>query len=416
MKAGPKRVLYVENGIGYGGAAICLRHLVRGLDPARYRPLVVTGRRGGPYEDMANDGPWKHIPDRRLDIVALRARLDASNWPERLPGLRAAANQILARLDDVANFLPLFAQLTWTAWRFGADLVHANNEPLCNRAALLAGKVLRIPVVCHVRGDQHGSRSMGFWYRLPDHFVPVSRWVSEGIGRLGVPPERRTVVYDGIALERLDPAADPHVFRRQWHVADEEFAVGLVGLLIPWKGQRLYLETARLLRKRIPRLRMLIVGGTPDDCAEYEAELRERVAAEQLGDLVTFTGHVGDMQAAYAGLDVVVSASTSPEPLGTVVIESMTMGRPLVAPNHGGAAEMAEHERSALLFEPGDATSLAADIERLYQDSALRRLLRENARERALQMFSIERHAAEVQNIYDQVLGQSAASNHSPDA
>jgi len=404
MSTTPRRVLYVENGIGYGGAAICLRHLVRGLDRSRFEPLVVTGRTGPTYQDMANDGPWKYIPDRHLDVVGLRTRLDAATWPDRVPGLRALVMQCLARLDDAANFLPFFLRLTWTAWRFGADLVHANNEPLCNRAALLAGKVLRIPIVCHVRGDQQGSRSMRWWYRLPDHFVPVSHWVSAGIGELGVPADKRTVVYDGIALDKLDPGADPAPFRRQWQIADDAFAVGLVGLLIPWKGQRLFLEAARLLRERIPRLRMLIVGGTPEDCREYEADLRATVDKEGLAEIVTFTGHASDMQAVYAGLDVVVSASTSPEPLGTVVIESMTMARPLVGPNHGGAAEMAEHERSALLFTPGDAASLATAIARLHGDPALRRRLGTAARERALNLFAIERHAAEVQTIYDALM------------
>jgi hypothetical protein len=54
----PRKVLYVENGIGYGGAIICLRHLVRHLDPARYRAMVVTGRDGPLYADIANDAPW----------------------------------------------------------------------------------------------------------------------------------------------------------------------------------------------------------------------------------------------------------------------------------------------------------------------------------------------------------------------
>ena len=63
----PRRVLYVENGIGYGGAIICLRHLVRNLDPARYDAMVVTGRGEPLYRDIANETTWKHIPDRRIE-------------------------------------------------------------------------------------------------------------------------------------------------------------------------------------------------------------------------------------------------------------------------------------------------------------------------------------------------------------
>ncbi|MGD2064688.1 MAG: glycosyltransferase, partial [Nitrospirota bacterium] len=166
----PKRVLLVENGIGYGGAVVCLRHLVRNLDRARFAPLMVTGRRGGPYEALAEDGPWRPIRDRRLDVVAWKARLRDATWPNRVPGLRWVVQQLLARLDDLVNFVPFFAQLLWLALRFQPDLVHANNEPLCNRAAIFVAKVLRVPVVCHVRGQRDAGGLLPWLYRLPDHY------------------------------------------------------------------------------------------------------------------------------------------------------------------------------------------------------------------------------------------------------
>ncbi len=70
-----KNIIYVENGNGYGGAIICLRHLVRNLDRSRYTPLVVTGRTGPDYQDIANEAQWQYIKDRHFDSVGLRARL-----------------------------------------------------------------------------------------------------------------------------------------------------------------------------------------------------------------------------------------------------------------------------------------------------------------------------------------------------
>ncbi|MGR8931564.1 MAG: glycosyltransferase, partial [Gammaproteobacteria bacterium] len=148
----PFKILYVENGIGYGGAVICLRHLVKHLDRSKYLPMVVTGRTGPQYREIANDALWKHIPDRLIDIVGLQRKFGEQTWPDMIPGFRFLCQQTLARLDDLFNFLPFFLRLLWTAWQFRADLIHANNEPLCNRAALLVGKCLRIPTVCHVRG------------------------------------------------------------------------------------------------------------------------------------------------------------------------------------------------------------------------------------------------------------------------
>jgi glycosyltransferase involved in cell wall biosynthesis len=184
--------------------------------------------------------------------------------------------------------------------------------------------------------------------------------------------------------------------------------VGLVGLLIPWKGQELFLDAAKLLKPRLPNLKMIIVGGTPDECAPYEKKLRRRIRDEQLLDLVVLTGHMSEMETVYNGLDIVLSASTDPEPLGTVVIEAMAMGRMLIAPNHGGAAEMMQHEVTGLLFTPRDANSLAEAIERAHASLELRKTLGANARSAALNTFSVRTHAEKIQNIYRKVLQHPA--------
>ena len=402
-----KKILYVENGIGYGGAIICLRHLVRHLDRNRFEPLVVTGRTSPDYQAIANEARWQYIPDRHFDNVSLRRRLAKQVWLNKVPSLHFISKQLLARADDLFNFLPFFLRLLWVAKGFRADLIHANNEPFCNRAALLVAKVLQIPCICHIRGGDHeGSQFMQWTYSLPDHFISVSHWVAKSLQEnLHIAANKISVVYDGIALEKLNIYADGTQFRDTYHVADDDFAVGLVGLLIPWKGQVLFLEAAKLLRSKIPCLKMLIIGGTPDDCIAYEALLRQRVKDEQLTEMIIFTGHISSMETVYNGLDVVLSASTQPEPLGTVVIEAMAMGRPIIAPNHGGAAEMILHDETGLLFDPGDIQSLANAIEKLCCSKSLRVKLGENARSVALKSFAVEDHVRHIQSIYHKLLG-----------
>ena len=402
-----KKILYVENGIGYGGAIICLRHLVRHLDRNRFEPLVVTGRTSPDYQAIGNEAQWKYIPDRYFDNVSLRRRLAKQAWLNKVPSLHFISKQLLARGDDLFNFLPFFLRLLWLAKCFRVDLIHANNEPFCNRAALLVAKVLQIPCICHIRGGDHeGSQLMQWTYSLPDHFISVSHWVAKSLQEnLHIAANKISVVYDGIALEKLNIYADGSQFRDAYHVADDDFAVGLVGLLIPWKGQVLFLEAAKLLRSKIPCLKMLIIGGTPDDCIAYEALLRQRVKDEQLTEMIIFTGHISSMETVYNGLDVVLSASTQPEPLGTVVIEAMAMGRPIIAPNHGGAAEMIRHDETGLLFDPGDMQSLANAIEKLCCSKSLRVKLGENARSAALKSFAVEDHVRHIQSIYQKFLG-----------
>ena len=409
--AAARRVLYVENGIGYGGAVICLRHLVRHLDRAQYEPLVVTGRGGELYEQIAEDAAWKQIPDRLFNAGPGRSAVESSRWIQRVPGLRFLLNQLLARTDDLLNFLPFFVRLLFLARKYRPALIHANNEPLCNRAALMVGKLSKVPVVCHVRGDP--SADAGWFvrqlYRLPDHYIPVSHWVSKAIEDLGVASDRNTSVYDGIAFDGLDIGADGEAFRKDQNIPEDAFAVGLVGMLVSWKGQNLFLDAVKQLGCKIANLRVLFVGGTPDDCAGYARELRRRVAAEGLDEIVTFTGHVFDMARAYNGLDLDVSASTSPEPLGTMVIECMVMQRPLLVPSHGGGAEMVEDGVTGLVFRAGDSESLAEKILECWRDPGLRERLGRAARGKALRTFDVETHARQVQSIYSSVLSPSDA-------
>jgi glycosyltransferase involved in cell wall biosynthesis len=399
-----RTVVYVENGIGYGGAVTCLRHLIRALDHSKFEPIVVTGQSSAPYVEIADDAQWLSIPDRRVDVVAMRRTLEATGWLARVPSARWVLMQLVARLDDFANFLPFFVQLTWFLLRARPDVVHVNNEPLCNRAAVLAASMLGIPLVSHVRGDQFGSRSMAFLFRRPNRFIPVSRWIAESIAELGVPRERSTLIYDGIDFGRFDPKAEGSRFRSAHDIPERAFAVGLPGVLIPWKGHALFLQAATSLISEFPDLHFVIVGGTPDECLPFETELRDYVAQHSLHGRVTFTGHVTDMAGAYSGLDVVVSASTAPEPLGMVVVEAMAMQRPVIAPAHGGALEVVDDEKTGLLFAPNQADSLAAAIRRLRTDDGLRERIAKAGRAAVIEKFSIAKSAREVERLYESLL------------
>lgn len=401
----PKKILYVENGIGYGGAIICLRHLLRNLDRTRFKPMVVTGRSGPQYQEIASEAEWKHIPDRHIDIVGAHRKIDPIRWIDKPPGLRFVVNQLLARADDLINFLPFFIHLLWTALRFKPDLIHANNEPLCNRAALLVGKLLKTPTLCHVRGDQDGSRLMKWAFKLPTHFIAVSRWVADSIHvKMGIPHKQISTIYDGLEMPDLDRQADGKSFRRVAAINDDDFAVGLVGMLIPWKGQEIFLEAAKLLQDEIPKLKMVCIGGTPDDFIPYEHKLRNQVRDIGLENTVIFSGHYADMPTVYNGLDIVVSASTSPEPLGVVVVEAMAMSRPVIAPDHGGAVEIIENHETGRLFKARCATGLAEAIADLYWSKEKRRTLGEAARNHVLSTFSAHTNAMNVQNIYTTLL------------
>ena len=158
----------------------------------------------------------------------------------------------------------------------------------------------------------------------------------------------------------------------------------------------------------MPEAIFVIVGGTPDEFGYFETELKHTANQPGVRGRVVFTGHVSDMATVYNGLNVVLSASTSPEPLGTMIIEAMTMARPLIAPDHGGAVEMIDNGKAGLLFRAGDAEDLAAKIRLLHANPELCSLLGQSARTHALKAFSISEHVRRVEQIYERILGSSS--------
>jgi glycosyltransferase involved in cell wall biosynthesis len=99
-------------------------------------------------------------------------------------------------------------------------------------------------------------------------------------------------------------------------------------------------------------------------------------------------------------LDVVVHASTEPEPFGLVIAEAMACGRAVVASRAGGAAELIHPEEDALGHAPGDTAGLSAQIRRLVEDEALRARLGIAGRAVAEARFDRTRLAAELVPIY----------------
>ena len=110
-------------------------------------------------------------------------------------------------------------------------------------------------------------------------------------------------------------------------------------------------------------------------------------------------------------LDVVVHASTSPEPFGMVIIEAMACGKAVIASQAGGAAEFFVDGENALGHPPGDAEFLSRQICRLACDAQLRRRLGEAGRATVERLFHGKRLAQELVAVYRSVSGSARADD-----
>jgi glycosyltransferase involved in cell wall biosynthesis len=190
----------------------------------------------------------------------------------------------------------------------------------------------------------------------------------------------------------------------------ETVRVGLVATFARWKGHLTFLEAFSRLDPTT-NIRGYIIGGPLYETDGSQHTLAElQAAARRLGveSKIGFTGFVANSAAAMRSLDIVVHASTAPEPFGLVIAEGMATGKAVVVSFAGGARELVTPEFDALVHEPGTPTiwrrrSPAA------ADSALRSRLGKAGRQTAVERFDLTRVGRQMLECYER-LGRAAAA------
>ena len=107
-----------------------------------------------------------------------------------------------------------------------------------------------------------------------------------------------------------------------------------------------------------------------------------------------------------AGIDLLAHSPVEPEAFGLVLIEAMACERPIVSVSLGGIPEVVHHGRNGLLARPGHALEIAAGIARIIEDPDLGRRMGKAGRRMVEERFDIVSCAAEIQDLYDYMLGR----------
>jgi glycosyltransferase involved in cell wall biosynthesis len=185
--------------------------------------------------------------------------------------------------------------------------------------------------------------------------------------------------------------------------------IGMVATFARWKGHITFLQALSLLPAGLP-VRGYIIGGpiyqTRGSQCSFD-ELRLEAARLELSGKVGFTGFVEDSAAAMRSLDIVVHASTQPEPFGMIIIEAWACGRALIVSQAGGAAELFTTGEDALPHLPGDIAGLAEQIVRLITDAPLRQKLGHAGRVTAEKYYHQDRLAQEFTALYSGLAEQA---------
>ncbi len=310
---------------------------------------------------------------------AFANRLRQANIPVHIEsGLirMARSEDSLAPLKMAARFPSVVGRLRGQILRFKADLVISNALgplPYAGPAARLAG----VPNICihHHPVLQPGTadaRLVSLLSRTCDGFIAVSEAMNRGLQASGVPDAKVKTIYNGLDVDYyVVSRARSNLLRSQLVLAADVQLIGLVATISDSKGHHVVVEAARLLRESktvtVP-WKIVFVGGVFENStlgAAYQHRLEKQVADAHLQEIVLFAGKQSAMREVYADLDIVLNASTEPEPFGTTLYEAMAMGKLVIASNLGGSPEILDNGQAGFLTAPGDSRELAELLARV---------------------------------------------------
>ena len=258
------------------------------------------------------------------------------------------------------------------------DILHAHSPSLNGMAAVAIAREFNLPVVYEVRAfwedaavDHGTSREGGLRYRLTRHSeTRVLRQAdavtticdglrNEMISR-GIAAEKITRIPNAVDIDAFNPLDQADIELQQQLQLSSKKVVGFIGSFYAYEGLDLLIAALPGLLQRDPDVRLLLVGGGPQEQA-----LKQQAEALGVNDQIIFTGRVPHTEVAryYSLVDVLAYPRLSMRLTETVTplkpLEAMAQHKLVVASDVGGHRELIRDRETGYLFQAGDVASLA---------------------------------------------------------
>lgn len=401
----PMRVVYL-NPIGeMGGAEVALLTLLTSLKEAKPDwdlHLVVAAE--GPFAKKARShGINTHM---LLFSPAVMRLGDASSGGPA--GNTVRRLKLLSQMLWASFGIALYAvRLRKLLRELQPDIIHTNGFKMHLVGAI--AKRADVPLIWHVHDYVHPrpvmARLMRFFRRRPAMILANSNSVRDDLLATCGNEARIQTLYNAVDTDVFSPdgpTLDLDSLAGLPHATAGTIKVGMLATFARWKGHESFLRAISMAGPD-HSLRAYVIGGAVYQTNGSQYSLNElRAEADRLGvsDRVGFTNFVDEPAAALRALDIVVHASTKPEPFGLVVAEALACERAVIASEAGGVNEIIRDEANALSHSPGDAAQLAQQILLLAGNRELRQRLATTGRGDIQARFNRDRLIDELGPIY----------------
>jgi glycosyltransferase involved in cell wall biosynthesis len=374
------------------------------LDRSRFRPLVVF-HADNCLRPRFHDLGVETVVWPRVRTATFGGRLGAACPPLGRPALL---------LQKAVNFLRGFlwhvvAQAVFLR-RVGARILHLNNSILHSNDWMMAARLARVRCVTHERGinDDYPPPAR-YWASRIDAIVCISEAVRHQLESHGVDYGNLVTIHNGFDPAEARFETPPTALRAAHGIAEGAPVVVMCGNLKAWKGQETVVRAMATVVRARPDARCLLVGATAPSDRGFEDEMRSLIAALALQEHVLLVGFKENVLGYMRMADVVVHASTLPEPFGRVALEAMACHRPVIGADAGGMPEIVQDGVTGLTFPPGDADRLASAIVWMIDHPAEASQMGERGFARLRDRFPISRNVRATELLYERLLGGNRA-------
>ncbi|MGN6214225.1 glycosyltransferase family 4 protein [Parafilimonas sp.] len=266
---------------------------------------------------------------------------------------------------------------------------------------------LRLPHVWHLREFgwedykfkyNFGKRYFNYWLSKASAAVAISNAIYETrLKNCSVPIKK--VIYNGVIFLNEVNKKKLHFEIRESIETDKKYAFGIIGLINEEKGQFEAIKAFNLLHKKHRNTILFIAGKGKENYLQF---LSKKSSEYGLQESLQFSGYVEKPFEFYKQINCLLMCSKN-EGLGRVTIEAMSLGIPVIGYNAGGTQEIIVHNYNGLLYKNG-AEELSFMMEKLTNDKILVNKLSKNAFKTVEDVFTIDKYATEINNIYSQII------------
>jgi len=377
---GEYNILYLHETSILGGAENSLINLVSKLDKNKFQPFFICPQEGSFVDEL-----------RKLNI-----EIDLVKFPH-LKSLN------LFRIYNTTRKIKEIVK------KRKIDLIHSSGVGT-NFLGAISARLSHVPIIWHARNLLcEGMWDIdNFFSFLPDKIICNSEAIRERFYKKGKTDEKVITIINGVDIERFNPRISGRQIRNEFNINEEEVVIGMASRIDPLKGHEYFLKAAVEVVKNYPKVRFLIAGEAfSSEHFWLHEHLRNLVQKLGLEKKVIFIGFRKDMPQVLASMDIFVLASDA-EPCGRVLFEAMASGKPVVATNTGGTPEIVIDKDTGLLIPAKNYEALTIALLSLLNDKDFAREMGQKGRKRVEKYFTIEKHIAKTEAVYEEFLVKKA--------